>query len=62
MGLAALAAERGVAYLPVFEVLSRSGVWLDEVRRNDGAHPRARGYAELAQCVQSWPAWREGLA
>jgi lysophospholipase L1-like esterase len=61
-GLAALAAEMGVAYLPVFEVLSRSGVWLDEVRRNDGAHPRARGYAELAQCVQSWPAWREGLA
>ncbi len=56
-----LAVELGVAYLPVFDVLSRSGVWLEEVKRNDGAHPRARGYAELAQCVQSWPAWRDGL-
>ena len=59
--LAAIAAELGVAYLPVFDVLYRSGVWLDEVSRNDGAHPRAQGYVELAQCVQSWPAWRDGL-
>ena len=59
--LATLAAEMNVAYLPVFDVLYRSGVWLDEVKRNDGAHPRARGYAELAKCVQSWSAWRDGL-
>ena len=59
--LVAVAKELGVAYLPVFDVLSISGVWLDEVRSNDGAHPRAKGYAALAQCVQSWPAWRNWL-
>lgn len=59
--LATLAAEMDVAYLPVFDVLYRSGVWLDEVRRTDGAHPRDGGYAALAQCVQSWPAWRHWL-
>ena len=59
--LSSLAAEMGVAYLPVFDALYRSGVWLDEVRQNDGAHPRSRGYAELARCVQAWPAWRSWL-
>ena len=59
--LASAAAELGVAYLSVFDVLYQSGVWLDEVGRNDGAHPRARGYAELAQCLLSWQAWRDWL-
>lgn len=59
--LATVASRRGVAYLPVFEALYQTGVWRDEVRRHDGAHPRARGYAELAQHVQSWSAWREAL-
>ena len=59
--LETLATELDVAYLPVFDVLQRSGVWLDEVRRTDGAHPRDGGYAALAQCVQAWPAWRHWL-
>jgi lysophospholipase L1-like esterase len=59
---AALAAELGVAYLPVFDALLKSGVWLEEVKNNDGAHPRSRGYAEMAGYVLSWPAWANELA
>ena len=49
--------EIGVPYLDVFMRLQESGVWILEAAGNDGTHPRATGYAEMAKLVQSWPAW-----
>lgn len=52
------AASAAVPYLPVFEQLVRTPLWLAEVRDNDGAHPHAGGYEALAALVRDWPAWR----
>lgn len=49
--------ELNVPYLDVFPILERSNIWIEEARANDGAHPRAAGYAEFAQIVQNWEAW-----
>jgi lysophospholipase L1-like esterase len=46
-----------VPYLDVFASLVNSSVWLTEAKTNDGAHPRAAGYAEFAKIVQKWDAW-----
>lgn len=50
-----------VPYLDVLPTLQRSKVWLEEAAINDGSHPGATGYSELARCVQSWPAWLSWL-
>ncbi len=49
--------ELNVPYLDVFSILEKSDIWIDEVRTNDGAHPKAAGYAEFAQIVENWDAW-----
>jgi lysophospholipase L1-like esterase len=49
--------ELDVPYLDIFPILERSNIWQDEARANDGAHPRAAGYAEFAEIVQSWDGW-----
>ena len=49
--------ELDIPYLDVFPTLLKSHIWRDEVKNNDGAHPRAAGYAELAKIVQNWEAW-----
>lgn len=46
-----------IPFLDVFTPLQASKVWLSEVTSNDGAHPLADGYAELALLVQTWSAW-----
>lgn len=48
-----------VPYLDVFRVLANSTIWMDEVRTNDGAHPRTAGYTEFAEIVQNWQAWKD---
>ncbi|WP_026733363.1 GDSL-type esterase/lipase family protein [Fischerella sp. PCC 9605] len=48
-----------VPYLDVFDVLVNSTIWMDEVRTNDGAHPRTAGYTEFAEIVQNWQAWKD---
>ena len=45
---------RGVPYLPVHAVLKASPIWMAEVAEFDGAHPRAKGYALLADMVADW--------
>lgn len=50
-----------VPYLEVFTSLQHMQVWKDEVASNDGAHPRAAGYALLAQLVQEWSFWKSWL-
>ena len=49
--------EMNVPYLDIFTSLQASDVWISEAIANDGAHPRAEGYAQLAQLVQNWQPW-----
>lgn len=49
--------ELGVPYVATFPILIDDRTWLDEVRGNDGAHPRAAGYTRLAQIVAASGAW-----
>jgi lysophospholipase L1-like esterase len=49
--------ELDIPYLDVYSTLVKSSVWLAEAKANDGAHPRAAGYAELAAIVQNWDGW-----
>ncbi|WGV26619.1 GDSL-type esterase/lipase family protein [Halotia branconii] len=49
--------ELDVPYLNVFPVLEKSHIWIDEAKANDGAHPRAAGYTELARIIETWDAW-----
>ena len=46
-----------VPYLDVFPELIKSNIWMDEVKNNDGAHPRTGGYQIFAEIVQSWSGW-----
>ncbi len=55
--LQAVAIACQVPYLKVCDTLHRSSTWMGEVARNDGSHPQAGGYAELAALVQHWPHW-----
>jgi lysophospholipase L1-like esterase len=49
--------ELDVPYLDIFTALQASNIWIKEAIANDGAHPRAEGYAQLAQLVQDWQPW-----
>jgi len=55
--LLALATEVGVPCLDVFGPLMTRGVWRAEATANDGSHPRAAGYSELADLVRAWDRW-----
>lgn len=52
-----VAKELEIPYLPVFDLLLRSSVWMEEVGANDGFHPGAAGYTELARLIGSWSDW-----
>jgi acyl-CoA thioesterase-1 len=43
--------ERRVPFAPVFELLSESELWRDELASGDGAHPGAAGYELHAELV-----------
>jgi len=49
--------ELNVPYLDIFPELIKSDIWMDEVKNNDGAHPRAAGYQLFAEIVQNWSGW-----
>lgn len=52
-----VAAGEGVSFLSIVESLIENSVWMAEVAADDGAHPRAAGYAELAARVDRWLEW-----
>ena len=52
-----VAVRLGVPYVATLPALIDDRIWLDEVRDNDGAHPRAAGYARLARVVAASGAW-----
>ena len=49
--------ELNIPYLDVVPELLKSNIWMDEVRKYDGAHPRAAGYQVFAEIVQNWEGW-----
>lgn len=53
--------ELEVPYLDIFPILLKSPVWLTEAKANDGAHPKASGYAEFAAIVNNWEGWLNWL-
>lgn len=55
-------ASLNIPYLSVFDTLLNEPIWLAEVSANDGAHPRAAGYALIADLVYEWSGWRTLLA
>jgi len=46
-----------VPYISVLEQLLQEPVWLDEVSKNDGAHPKSKGYEVLANIIASHQEW-----
>lgn len=48
----------GVPFLDVLSIALASDAWRGSASRGDGTHPGADGYAELASCIERWPAWR----
>jgi lysophospholipase L1-like esterase len=52
-----VAEQVAVPFLSVFEPLRQDSVWMSEVSADDGAHPRAEGYARLAALVEGWAHW-----
>ena len=53
----AAAARLGVPWVATLPALINDTAWRDEVRNNDGAHPRATGYARLAQVIAASGHW-----
>jgi lysophospholipase L1-like esterase len=60
--MAEVCRELSVPYLAVYAALTASDVWMRESAGNDGAHPRAAGYAAFAALVEAWPAWQAWLS
>jgi lysophospholipase L1-like esterase len=50
--------ELNVPYLDICTPLQKSEVWRKELTENDGSHPRAAGYTELAKIVHNWDGWK----
>lgn len=60
--LASLCRRIAVPCLETFALLSGNDAWTREALENDGAHPRADGYAALARLVAAWPEWRRWVS
>jgi lysophospholipase L1-like esterase len=58
---AELCRELEIPCLEVMAALTARGTWTDEALANDGTHPRANGYSEMADLVGRWSAWRACL-
>jgi lysophospholipase L1-like esterase len=51
------AEQMGVPYLDLFSLLVNDVQWMEEVRSNDGAHPKAPGYEHIANIVAASGVW-----
>jgi acyl-CoA thioesterase-1 len=57
-----LCARLQTPFIDVYRPLAADGLWLDEARAFDGAHPGGAGYQRLADLVAAHPAWRSFMA
>lgn len=55
--LGILSQELDVPYLDLWTPLSRSSIWLNDIKARDGYHPGSTGYTEMAVIIQKWSAW-----
>ena len=55
---AELARELDIPYLDLFTILSSDANWLDAFSGEDGVHPLHSGYAQMAERITGWDAWR----
>ena len=55
---AAVARDEGVPYLDLFTPLSGEPAWAGGFKHGDGVHPTETGYAEMAERIAGWDAWR----
>lgn len=53
-----LARELAIPYLDLFTLTRNNAAWHEAVRRGDGIHPDAAGYALLASHFSEWSAWQ----
>ena len=56
-GMAEVSAELDIPYLALYAHFVDDAQWLQEIRENDGAHPRAAGYAKIVALIEAWPRW-----
>ncbi|MGB7381443.1 MAG: GDSL-type esterase/lipase family protein, partial [Rivularia sp. (in: cyanobacteria)] len=49
--------QLNVPYLDIFPQLLKSDIWMNEVKKYDGAHPQAAGYQVFAEIVTNWQGW-----
>ena len=56
-----VSAQMELPYLALFPLVVNDAQWMDEVRANDGAHPRAAGYARIAAFIETWQGWWFGM-
>jgi len=54
---AAEAAHAGVSYIELFRYLADDEMYKQEVRSNDEAHPKSKGYAKIAYIISLSPNW-----
>ncbi|PON11312.1 lipase [Candidatus Entotheonella serta] len=54
---ASLCAELKVSFLSVFDTMDQQQTWRRDAAANDGTHPFAKGYEELAELVLAWESW-----
>ncbi len=57
--LESLCAELRVPFFNSHSALRETGIWLRDIREQDGTHPTAVGYAEWARLIGTWSAWRD---
>jgi lysophospholipase L1-like esterase len=58
---AALAAELGIAYLPLFDEFAASDRYQAALQAGDRVHPGDDGYALIAERIAAWRAWQAML-
>jgi len=50
--------DLSIPFLPIWDHLFASAIWLKEAEAGDGIHPNSDGYELLTNLVNSWQPWR----
>lgn len=58
-GFAAIAAQCGVPYLDLCDILGRTGAYAEALSTGTGVLPGADGQALIASAIETWKPWRD---
>ena len=47
----------GINYLSIFDTLIDNPNWINDIRSNDGIHPKENSYELLSQHIYNWDGW-----